>query len=53
VMDGLSRWPVMASDYGMVRDGCQFSEEAGISMWDALIVVAAKRCGADGYTRRI
>jgi predicted nucleic acid-binding protein len=46
VMDGLSKWPVIQTDYGMVREACMLSQQSGISMWDALVVVAAHRSGA-------
>jgi predicted nucleic acid-binding protein len=45
-MNDLAEWPVIATDYRMVRDACELSLSARISYWDALILLAAMRAGA-------
>ena len=45
-MDRLAAWPVTPIDYAAVREAIQLSGRAGLSYWDALIVVAAARSGA-------
>lgn len=45
-LDELARWPVVALDYGAVRDAAELSGTASLSFWDALLVVAAARCGS-------
>ena len=45
-MDQIAAWPVVAPDYGAVRDAVELSTTASLSLWDALIVVAAARSGA-------
>jgi len=44
-LERLSAWPVFETDVGAVFDACHLSEQATISMWDALVVVAARRSG--------
>jgi len=44
-LERLSAWPVFETDVGAVFDACRLSDRATISMWDALIVVAARRSG--------
>jgi predicted nucleic acid-binding protein len=45
-VDGIARWPVVALDWRAVREAIQLSARASLSLWDALIVVAAARSGA-------
>jgi predicted nucleic acid-binding protein len=45
-MDQIAAWPVVAPDCGTVRDAVELSTTASLSLWDALIVVAAARSGA-------
>jgi predicted nucleic acid-binding protein len=45
-LDEVARWPVIASDYGAVRQAAELSGAASLSFWDALLVVAAARSGA-------
>lgn len=46
LLDDFSAWPVVAVDYGMIRDAVLLSVDAVISFWEALILVAANRSGA-------
>ena len=46
LLDDFSAWPVLATDYAMIREAVMLSIDAVISFWDALVVVAAKRSGA-------
>lgn len=39
-------WPILAIDASLVQDAAVLSVKATISLWDALIVVAARRSGA-------
>jgi predicted nucleic acid-binding protein len=45
-LDRLAEWPVIAPDHGAVREAAQLSARAGLSYWDALVIVAAARSGA-------
>ena len=45
-IDGIAAWPVLATDYRLVRDACELSISAKVSYWDALIICAALRSGA-------
>jgi predicted nucleic acid-binding protein len=40
-------WPVVASDYGLVDSAIETSVAHQLSIWDAMVVVAATRAGAD------
>jgi predicted nucleic acid-binding protein len=45
-LDQLAAWPVVVLDYGGVREAIELSASARLSLWDALVVVAAARSGA-------
>ena len=45
-LDQIAAWPVVILDYAAVRAAIELSSSAILSFWDALIVVAASRCGA-------
>jgi predicted nucleic acid-binding protein len=45
-LDQLAVWPVVTLDYAAVRDAIELSASAMLSFWDALVVVAAARSGA-------
>jgi predicted nucleic acid-binding protein len=42
-----STWPVVQVDIEMILDVAALEDEAQLSFWDALIVEAARRAGAD------
>jgi predicted nucleic acid-binding protein len=42
-LDQIAVWPVIVPDYGAIREAIELSTGAGLSFWDALIVVAAAR----------
>jgi predicted nucleic acid-binding protein len=46
ILDYLAVWPVLPIDYSAIRAAVRVSEDARISFWDALVVVAAARSGA-------
>ena len=46
VLEDLAAWPVMAIDYAAIRAAAGLADQAKLSFWDALIVVAAARIGA-------
>ena len=46
VMEDLTAWPLMVVDYAAIRAAAGLADQARISFWDALIVVAAARAGA-------
>src|ERR1700685_4213428 len=46
IIDALTVWPLMAIDFAAIRAAIRLADEAKISFWDALIVVAAARSGA-------
>ena len=45
VLDDLAAWPVMAIDYAAIRGAAELADQAKLSFWDALIVMAAVRTG--------
>lgn len=45
-LDDLTAWPLMVVDYAAVRAAVGLADQAKLSFWDALIVVAAARTGA-------
>jgi predicted nucleic acid-binding protein len=45
-LDQIAAWPVVVLDYGGVREAIELSASASLSLWDALVVVAAARSGA-------
>jgi predicted nucleic acid-binding protein len=46
VLEDLTAWPLMAVDYAAIRAAVRLADEAKLSFWDALVVVAAARTGA-------
>ena len=45
-LDRIARSPVTGIDYGTVREAAELSARHTLSMWDALVIVAAARSGA-------
>ena len=45
-LDQIASFPVYSPDYGAIREAIELSVHSKISMWDALVVVAAARSGA-------
>jgi len=45
-LDDLTAWPLAVVDYAAIRAAAGLADQAKISFWDALIVVAAARTGA-------
>jgi predicted nucleic acid-binding protein len=46
VLEDLSAWPLMVIDYAAIRAAVGLADQAKLSFWDALVVVAAARAGA-------
>jgi predicted nucleic acid-binding protein len=46
LLEDLSAWPLMTVDYAAIRAAIGLAEQAQLSFWDALVVVAAARAGA-------
>jgi predicted nucleic acid-binding protein len=46
-LDRIARAPVTGIDYGVVREAAELSARHTLSMWDALVIVAAARSGAE------
>jgi predicted nucleic acid-binding protein len=46
VLEDLTAWPLMVVDYGAIRAAGELADQAQLSFWDALVVVAAARTGA-------
>jgi predicted nucleic acid-binding protein len=46
VLEDLAAWPLTVVDYAAVRAAVELADQAKISFWDALVVVAAARSGA-------
>jgi len=46
-LDRIARSPVTGIDYGVVREAAELSSRHTLSMWDALVIVAAARSGAE------
>ena len=46
VLDDLTAWPLMVVDYSAIRAAGGLADQAQLSFWDALVVVAAARTGA-------
>jgi predicted nucleic acid-binding protein len=46
-LDDLTAWPLMVVDYAAIRAAARLSDQAKLSFWDALVVVAAARSGAE------
>lgn len=45
-LEDLSAWPVALIDYAAIRSAGRLADQAQLSFWDALVVVAAARSGA-------
>ena len=45
-LDDLAKWQPLVNDFDAIRRAAVLTGEASISLWDALIVVAAFRSGA-------
>jgi predicted nucleic acid-binding protein len=46
VLEDLTAWPLMTVDYAAIRAAVRLADQAKVSFWDALVVVAAARSGA-------
>ena len=46
IVSDLAHWAVAATDAADVEAGVAMAQASRISLWDAMIVVAAKKCGA-------
>jgi predicted nucleic acid-binding protein len=46
VLEDLTAWPLMVVDFAAIRAAVGLAEQAMLSFWDALIVVAVARTGA-------
>jgi predicted nucleic acid-binding protein len=46
VLEDLACWPVTGIDYAEIRTAAELADQASLSFWDALIIVAAARSGA-------
>jgi predicted nucleic acid-binding protein len=46
VLEDLTAWPLMVVDYAAIRAAVGLADQAKLSFWDALVVVAAARSGA-------
>jgi predicted nucleic acid-binding protein len=46
VLEDLTAWPLVIVDYAAIRSAAGLADQAKISFWDALIIVAASRAGA-------
>ena len=46
VLEDLTAWPLMLVDYAAIRAAIGLADQAKLSFWDALILVAAARIGA-------
>ena len=46
VLEDLTAWPLVVVDFAAIRAAVGLADEAKISFWDALVVVAAVRTGA-------
>ena len=46
VLEDLSAWPMMVVDLAAIRAAVGLVDQAKLSFWDALVVVAAARTGA-------
>jgi predicted nucleic acid-binding protein len=46
VVEDLTAWPLMVVDYAAIRAAIGLADQAKLSFWDALVVIAAVRTGA-------
>lgn len=50
-IDDLAKWPVFPVDVASIREAGQLMRTTAISFWDSLLVVSARRMGAEAlYT---
>jgi predicted nucleic acid-binding protein len=47
VLEDLTAWPVLTIDYRAIHAAVGLSDQAKLSFWDALVIVAAARSGAE------
>lgn len=45
-IDDFAAWPVIGADLPLIREAILLSRDAVLSLWDALVVVAATKSGA-------
>lgn len=45
-LERLAAWPVFSADFEAVREAAELSLTSQLSLWDALVIVAAARSGA-------
>jgi len=45
-LEDLTAWPLMVVDYAAIRASVSLADQAKLSFWDALVVVAAARTGS-------
>lgn len=46
LVSSYTAWPVVDSDLGLVTSAMELSTQQQLSIWDAMVVVAAQRAGA-------
>ena len=46
VLEDLTNWPVMVIDFAAIRAAITLADQANLSFWDSLVVVAAMQSGA-------
>ncbi len=46
-LDEVAHWPVRTLDYSVIRQAGELCQNASLSFWDALVVVAAVRSGSE------
>ena len=46
ILEDLTAWPLMVVDYAAIRMAGGLADQAKLSFWDALVVVAAAKTGA-------
>ena len=47
VLEDLTAWPLITIDYAAIRAAVELAQQAILSFWDALVLVAAARSGAE------
>jgi predicted nucleic acid-binding protein len=47
VLEDLTAWPLITIDYAAIRAAVELAQQAMLSFWDALVLVAAARSGAE------
>lgn len=47
LLDDLAAWPLFLVDYQAIRQAAGLAAELPLAFWDALVLVAARRSGAD------